>query len=149
MACNCNNSNNGTSNEESIIGIVYGNVLRLSIPLNLRTIEVVDGNVETTDTDFVPSSEYPIVVEFGKGAIKIQNNAKMVNGNVVFIEDLGTIPVGEYSITISCRDDNGYPYRFKQNSILKVVDTTAELNIGDGIEYEVNTWYLDAAMFYA
>ena len=146
MNCNCNN--NGTGNATTNIRVVGGNVLRLAIPLTLRTIELVDNELVNTDTDFIPSSDYAVVVELSKGNIKIPIVASM-DGNVAYIEDKGTIPVGTYSITVTCKDSNGNPYRFKQATALSIVDTTAEAGIELPIEYETATWYLDAALYLA
>lgn len=155
MKCNCNNKNNGTLVKPKVMH-VYGNVLRLAIPLTLRTIELVETEVDgettqeavATDTDFIPSSEYPVTVSFSKGAVKIALNAEM-DGNMAYVEDKGKIPVGTYDITVTCRDDNGNPYRFNQSTVLQVVNATAEAGIVTPIEYEVTTWYLDAAIYMA
>lgn len=154
MNCNCNNNN---AMKEAKIKHVFGNVLRMAIPLTLRMVELVEVEVdgetkqqaEVTDTDFIPSSAYPVLVVFSKGAVKVSLKAQMRDGNVAYVEDKGSIPVGLYDITVTCNDDNGNPYRFKQNTTLHVVDTTAEAGIVTPIEYEVTTWYLDAAIFLA
>lgn len=102
-----------------------------------------------TDTDFVPSSDYPVHVVLGKSALKYTLSATMRDGNVAYVEDKGKIPVGTFSITVTCCDDNGNPYRFKQNAVLQVVDATIDAGIEQPIEYEVTTWYLDAALYLA
>ena len=146
MICNC--TNNGKNNlVEYKIPHVQGNVLRIAIPLTLRTIEVVDGEVEATDTDFIPSSEHPVNVIFSKGAVSYRFDAEMRDGNKAFVEDKGKMPVGQYDITVTCMDDNGNPYRFNQPYVLNIVKSTAEAGITSPIEYEVQTWYLDAAIF--
>lgn len=147
MNCNCNNSNKTT--ESSVIKHVQGNVLRLAIPLTLRTIEIVDGEPNATDSDFIPSSDYPVRVVFSKGNVKIALDAIMRDGNKAYIEDKGTIPKGLYDITITCFDDNGNPYRFNQASTLNVVNETIEAGIASPIEYEVGTQYLNAAIYLA
>ncbi len=150
MNCNCNNINNTDgSGLTAYISHVYGNVLRLAIPLTLRTVTMENGEMVATDTDFIPSSDYPVTVVFSKGGVKISLEATMQNGNIAYIEDLGTIPVGKYDIAVLCKDDNGNPYRFKQVTALHIVDATADANIPSDIEYEVTTWYLDAAIFLA
>lgn len=153
MNCNCNNKNN--SMKEAKIKHVFGNVLRIAIPLTLRTVELVDVDVDgeieqqaqVTDTDFIPSSDYPVNVVFNKGAVKVSLTAQMRDGNIAYVEDKGKISVGTYDITVTCNDNDGNPYRFKQNTILQVVDATADAGIETPIEYEVITWYLDAAIY--
>ena len=145
MNCECNDNSNRV---KPGIKHVYGNVLRMAIPLTLRTL-VKDGDeVIVTDTDFIPSSDHPVRVVFSKGKRNYQIIATM-DGNVAIVEDKGKIPVGTYDISVECYDDLGSPYRFKQNAVLYVADTTAEAGIDEEIEYEAQTWYLNAAVFLA
>lgn len=143
MDCNCNNNNT------NVIPHVYGNVLSLAIPLTLRTIEVVDGEVEATDTDFIPSSDHPVKVIFSRGTETISLEATMRDGNIACVEDYGTIPIGTYDITVKCKDDQGRPYRFHQKETLAVFNATSEAGITSPIEYEAKTWYLNAAIYLA
>lgn len=145
MNCECNNKSNRV---KPGIKHVYGNVLRMAIPLTLRTL-VKDGDeMVVTDTDFIPSSDHPVRVVFSKGKTNYPIIATM-DGNVAIVEDKGKIPVGTYDISVECYDDIGNPYRFKQNAVLYVTDTTAEAGIDEEIEYEAQTWYLNAAVFLA
>lgn len=149
MKCNCiNNDKTGVLTAPEIKH-VQGNVLKLAIPLTLREITVENGEVEYTDSDFVPSNEHPVIVLFSKGAININISAEMHDGNVAYIEEYGKIPVGVYAITVMCYDEQGNPYRFKQNMVLQVVDTTIEAGITTPIEYETQVWYLNAALYIA
>lgn len=149
---NCNeintSNNNGNNNAVPIIKHVYGNVLRMAIPLTKRVVTMEDGEVVATDENFIPSSNYPVSVQFVKDAIKIDIPAIMM-GNVAVIEDKGTLPVGTYSIVVLCKDDEGNPYRFKQRAIARVYDVTADADIQQPIEFETRLWYLDAAIFLA
>lgn len=150
MNCDCNDKSCGglTPLIAPKIKHVFGNVLRLAIPLTLRSL-VKDGDeMIATDTDFIPSSEYPVNVVFTRGKNPYAVAATM-DGNLAVIEDKGKIPLGTYDITVECRDDGGLPYRFKQSTVLQVVDVTAEAGIEQEIEYEARTWYLDAAVFLA
>ena len=157
MNCNCNNIGQGNELIAPKIKHVYGNVLRVAIPLTLRTLELVETEIDgqlqqqvvATDTDFIPSSEHPVRIIFSKGAVKVSFDATMRDGNVAYVEEKGKIPVGIYDITITCYDDNGNPYRFNQNTILQVVNSTIEAGIETPIEYEVQTWYLNAALYLA
>lgn len=145
MGCKCNKTNESGSG--IVIYGVYGNMLQIAIPLTLRTLEKVGEEVVATDTDFIPSSEYPVTVEFKKDSVKVDFDAEMRDGNVAYVEDSGTIPVGTYDITVLCKDNNGRPYRFKQKTVLQVVDCTAEAGISQPIEFEAKVWYLDAAIY--
>lgn len=144
MNCNCNNKNENLPD----VRIVQGNVLRLAIPLTLRTVRKNGSVMDVIDTDFIPSSDYPVTAVFSRGKKRYDITATM-DGNIAVVEDNGTIEVGTYDITIECRDDNGNPYRFKQEATLQVVDTTAEAGIDSDIEFEVEPWYLNAAIYLA
>ncbi len=146
MNCNCLHNNNQLDVPE--IKHVQGNVLRIAIALTLRTVEKVNGEIQATDTPFIPSSAYPVKMEFSKNGKRVALDATM-NGNVAFVEEKGKMTTGVYDITITCFDDNNNPYRFKQATALQIVDTTKEAGITQPIEYEVTTWYLDAAIFLA
>lgn len=146
MDCRCNSI---TKLTPAKIRHVYGNVLRIAVPLTMRTVEVVDGVVSVTDTDFTPSTDYPISIIFDKGAAKAKYIATLRGDHIAYIEDKGTLEVGTYSITVTCKDANGNPYRFKERAVLQVVDATADAGIEKGIEYEVKEHYLDSAVFFA
>ena len=146
MDCRCNSI---TKLTPAKIRHVYGNVLRIAVPLTKRTVEVVDGVVSVTDTDFTPSTDYPISIIFDKGAAKAKYIATLRGDHIAYIEDKGTLEVGTYSITVLCKDSDGNPYRFKERAVLQVVDATADAGIEKGIEYDAEEYYLDNAVFFA
>lgn len=138
-----------TTNTTTRIKHVFGNVLKLAIPLTLRTVSLDNGIVVTTDTDYTPSNHYPVVVEFVNGPLKYGLDATIRDSYIAVVEDKGTIPVGTYAIVVLCRDDNGDPRRFKQRCVLDVVDVTADAGIEVGIEFETQEWLLEGAIFLA
>lgn len=139
-----------TINNTTTIHHVYGNVLKLAIPLTLRTITLEGGVVHAQDTDYYPSTHDLVMIEFSSnGPIKHKFTATLRDGHIAVMEDKGTIPVGTYAITVLCHDENGDPRRFKQRTVLDVVDVTADAGIEAGIEFEGGEWYLDAAIFLA
>lgn len=122
----------------TIIRHVYGNVLRLSIPLTLRTVDIVEGSGTAFDSDFTPNPEYPVSVVLSSGAKRYEYNAS-VDSYIVTIEDKGMLPIGSYAITITCKDENVNPMRFKAKMVLQVVDCTEDAQEGgigwyDGID---------------
>ena len=146
MKCNCDKNNNTLI--APVVKHVYGNVLRLAIPLTKRVLEKIGDEIDVTDEDFIPSSEYPVQIVFSKeSGTRYPVEATMRDGNIACMEDKGKLPIGTYAITVTCCDDNGNPYRFNQKSIVQVFDETREAGIVSPIEYEVQTWYLDAAIF--
>lgn len=146
MKCNCDKNNNALI--APVVKHVYGNVLRLAIPLTKRVLEKIGDEIDVTDEDFIPSSEYPVQIVFSKeSGTRYPVEATMRDGNIACMEDKGKLPIGTYAITVTCCDDNGNPYRFNQKSVVQVFDETREAGIVSPIEYEVQTWYLDAAIF--
>lgn len=127
---------------------VFGNMLRIAVPLVMRQVEVIDGVISTTDYDFHPSADYPVTMEFMRGTTLYKFKAEVRDGTIAYVEESGTLPVGLYSIAVVCRDDHGVPYRFKERAALAVVDCTADAGIEDGVEFEVETQYLDGAVFF-
>lgn len=123
--------------------------MRIAVPLTKRTVEVVDGVITAVDTDFVPSTDYPIAIILDKGNAQLKMLAQLRGNNIAYFEDKGTIPVGVYSITVTCKDSEGNPYRFKERAVLQVVDVTADAGIEKGIEYDAEEYYLDNAVFFA
>ena len=93
---------------------VYGNYLKVEIPLQRVTRSMVNGQVVATKTDFYPSADYPIRVRLqrsdlaGKGRIFTPT----VNGNVITFTDSGTLLRGIYHIEVRCCDNGGIPYRY-------------------------------------
>lgn len=127
---------------------VFGNVLRLAVPLVMRQVEVVDGVISTTDYDFHPNTEYPVTMEFIRGTSVYKFKAEVREDTIAYVEEEGALPVGLYSIAVICRDAHGKLYRFKERAAMAVVDCTADAGIEDGVEYEVETQYLDGAVFF-
>ena len=125
---------------------VKGNLLRLAIPLTIIT-KTTDGGQETSITeDFIPNINYPITVRLGGSYLSYSFDATM-DGNIAIMEDNGTLPKGVYQVEVLCKDDNGNNCRFMQRSVIDVVDATIEAGIVIGTEFEVETHYLDAAVF--
>lgn len=138
-----------TTNRTTRIKHVYGNVLKLAIPLTLRTVTLEGGTVEVSDTDYTPSNRYPVVVQFVNGPLKYELDATIRDNYIAVVEDKGTIPVGTYAIVVLCRDNNGDPRRFKQRCVVEVVDVTADAGIEIGVEFESQEWLLEGAIFLA
>lgn len=129
MNCACNKITT-VGGATGIIRHPYGNVLRLAVPLTLCVVDIVDGEATETYTDFTPNMEYPLVVTIGSAAKTYTYDAELHDSNVAYIEDKGNIAIGTYAITITCKDNNGDPMRFKAKVVLKVVDCTDEAYAG-------------------
>ena len=128
MACTCsNNENNKTTN---VIRHVFGNVLRISVPLTRRTVEITNGEASYVDEDFTPNLAYPFKVVMTSGPKTVEYDAELHGTNVAYIEDKGKLAIGTYAITILCSDEVGDPMRFKADFVLRVVDCTADAYVG-------------------
>ena len=140
MNCNCNNKTEKLPD----VRIVQGNVLRLAIPLTLRTLEKVGDEIQSTDTDFIPTNNVKIALSKMTKEYKF---TPTIEGHIAYIEDEGTLPIGIYSITIITKDGNGKPLRYKDRGCVGVYDTAAEAGIVPGAEFETGTQWLDGAVF--
>lgn len=118
-----------------IIRHPVGNPILLAIPLTMRIVRTEDGVETATEEEFFPNTDEPVTVQLNSGTAVHEYSAD-VDGNVAIFIDYSSLPVGKYSITVLCQDDEGFPYRFKARLVLHVVDSAADAQV-DG---EV-TWY--------
>lgn len=127
---------------------VYGNVLRIAIPLQQTIRTLVDGEEHEETSDFYPNPNFPTnVVLRGSGTIRYEYTATVV-GNVATIEDKGDIRIGTYQVEVLCHDENGEPVRYMVRQIIKIVDATIDASIETGIEFNVETYTLNGTVFF-
>lgn len=126
---------------------VYGNVLKLDIPLTIK-IRTMEGDVPTErEEPFYPDVSKGCVVILGNNYNrKIQYDAT-VNGNVAHIEDDGVIGIGTYKVTVKCYDEYGNPYRYMVRDIIEICDATIDAGIEAGVEFDAETYTLEGAVF--
>ena len=148
MNCNCNNINNNDVQSAGTVRIkhVFGNVLRLAIPLDIIILTQENGVVSQTQQSFYPNTSYPVIVVLRKGNIRYEYTAS-VNGNVVSIEDTGTIAVGIYQVEVLCKNDAGEPMRYMVRAVVQIVDATVEAGIEAGVEFDAESYTLDGGVF--
>lgn len=117
---------------------VQGNAFQLGIPLVKRIVEFNDGVRSQSDNDLSPLLEgAPIKVIFGRGgAVRHERDASLDSEGYVVVEDKGKLPLGQYSVTVLATDSNGDPLRYKDNFVLRIVDTTAEADYSELAEYD-------------
>ena len=126
---------------------VYGNVLKLDIPLTIK-IRTMEGDVPT-------EREEPFYPDVSKGCVVVLNNnynRKMeynasLSGNVAHIEDNGIIGIGTYKVTVKCYDEEGNPYRYMVRDIIEICDATIDAGIEAGVEFNAETYTLNGAVF--
>ena len=132
----------------TLIKHVYGNVLKLAIPLTQIVKEMIEGEVVTTESDFYPNPNYPTKITLrGEGSIKFDFNAT-VDGNVATMIDYGTVLVGLYQVEVRCYDMQNNPMRYMVRAIVQVVDATIDAGIQAGIEFDTEEHLLDGAVFF-
>ena len=124
---------------------VQGNVLRLQVPLTVKRVSVDNGSVVEVEEDFYPGTAYPASIIF-KSSLKRSFPAS-INGNVVSMQDLGTLATGLYQVEVVCHDDGGNPFRYMVRDIIEIVDATAEAGIAAGVEIDSEIYTLDGALF--
>lgn len=126
---------------------VKGNVLRLHIPLTVKIKRLVNEEITEEEQDFIPSPYYPTFINLKKDVGLTQSFKATVDGNVVSMEDKGTLSVGEYQVEVKCNDDLGYPYRYMVKAVVEIVDATIDAGIEAGIEFDSEDYTLDGAVF--
>ena len=130
----------------TVIKIVMGNVLRLNIPLQVKIRNTEQGEPTEKTEDFYPSLNYPTIVKLTSDYKTVNLDAE-VEGNVVKVEDKGTLKTGCYQIEVICKDDNANPYRFAAPCVIHVVNYTKDADIEAGIEFNSETYTLEGAYF--
>lgn len=110
-----------------------GNAFMLGIPLAKRIVEFRNGSRSQADENLSPLKEgVPIRVIFGKcRALKAR-----LNGGYVVVEDKGTLPIGNYHVTVLATDANGDRLRYRDNFELGIVGSTAESNYEELNDYD-------------
>ena len=132
----------------TVIKHVYGNVMKVAIPLTIRIRTLVDGQETETEQDFFPSADYPVyVVLYKGGGLKTIYTATMTD-NIATIEDDGTLAIGTYQVEVLCHDNQGNPFRYMVRAIIQVVDATIEAGIQAGIEFNSETYTLNGAVYF-
>lgn len=138
MICSeCPYNNNSTQQEQNIIRHPQGNVLELTIPLTKITARTVNGVTTTRENEF---PFYDVVVSFIRGNKTYDYKPKM-SVNIATITDYGTLPLGTYSIEIRGRGIDGIVTRYKQNTVLVIVDATKDGCVYNTDEFDVKAHY--------
>lgn len=148
---NCNYTNTASSSGDTQgtrIKHVYGNVLRLAIPLTQRVRTMVDGEETETEAPFYPSPNHPVLVTLNKGGGLVHTFTATMNDNVALVEDDGKTTMGVYQVEVKCYDTNDKPCRYMVRAIVEIVDATIDAGIQAGIEFNAETYTLDGTIYY-
>lgn len=138
MGCNCNT--------DALIKHVKGNPLRLAIPLTVKIRDLVDGQPTEREEDFYPDASRGVKIVLDASYITRTFDG-VVSGNVVSMEDRGTLKLGYYQVEVLCYDNSGIPYRYMARNIIAIVDATADAGIEADIEFDSETYTLEGAYF--
>ena len=127
---------------------VYGNVLRIDIPLTIKIINSESGETHEVEEPFYPDTSKPVLVELANQYnITKYTYEATVDGNVAHIEDYGNIRVGVYKVTVKCFDEYNQPYRYMVRDIIEICDATIDAGIEAGIEFDSEAYTLEGAVF--
>lgn len=137
--CKCNETN-------AKIKHVRGNTLSLAIPLQDKVWRIEDGEKTAEVTDFYPLDTDEVAVQLRSNYRYLPMSAT-VSGNVVTVTDNGTLPAGCYGIEIFVKRASGDVRRYYNSCQVHVVEQTREAGIDDGVEFDVETYELEAAVF--
>lgn len=129
------------------VGIVRGNVLRVSIALEVEVRTENNGEIEVVRTELVPL-DGKVRVVLRDGGNKYTYDVTAV-GNVASFEDLGQLGAGIYDIEVLCRNSKNEPMRYMARDVIIVNDATADADIEPGVEFDAQTVQLEAAVFLA
>lgn len=130
-----------------VIKHVYGNVLNIEIPLTVKIVTLEDGETSEREEPFYPDMAQPVKVKLNnKYSTGLTYDAE-VTGNVLHISDKGNIRTGKYNVTVTCMGQDGNPYRYMCKDAIEVVNATADAGIEAGVEFDVETYTLEGAVF--
>ena len=129
---------------------VRGNWLKLAQPLE----KIVWLNSQHTIEDYVPAEgdNFKVTLvgaydHYEMEKVQIELNPENNKRNLLTYENNGTLPLGLYDIEISVTLADGKRLHSCQPKRVKVVKTNSEASIPDSVEFGVDTYELDCAVF--
>jgi hypothetical protein len=112
-----------------------------------RITRFVDGEKVTNVEDFYPLDTDTVTVKLTTGFTTVIPMECQVTDNVVTFTDNGSLPAAHYGIEITVVRASGDKKRYYSEYKINIVDETSEAGIPDDIEYDVETYDLEAAVF--
>jgi hypothetical protein len=126
---------------------VFGNVLRIDIPLTIKIRTIEEGTPSEREEPFYPDATKGCIVELANNYNRKIEYEATINDNIAHIEDNGKISIGKYKLTVKCYDADGNPYRYMARDIVEICDATADAGIEAGVEFNAETYTLEGAIF--
>lgn len=112
---------------------VQGNSFRLGIPLVKRVVGFASGSRTQNDNLLAPLMEdKPIKVIFSRCRV----SPARLSGRYVVVDDKGTLPVGNYHVTVLATDSNGDPLRYRDDFELGIVYSAEEADYEELNDYD-------------
>lgn len=131
-----------------LIKHVYGNVMRIAIPLTLRIRTITNGEETETEEDFYPDTSLPIEVVLMRDGGISKTYTPTVDGNVLTFEDDGTLRIGTYQVTVTCYGQDQLPYRYMVRGVIQIVSATKEAGLRAGVEFDSQDYVLEGTVFF-
>ena len=98
----------------------FGNRVKIVFPL--QKVTMTSEGKETSD--FIPSDGAEVSVVFSNALRKLSFTPE-VDGNRLLIDNNGTLPVGEYDITVLVTEVDGTRYRSHWENVVEIVHSSA------------------------
>lgn len=132
---------------------VRGNYVKFSIALQEVETTMVSGEITTETKDYYPQSndEVRLVLrnQSGGRSYYYTGDSVEIDGNVLSIEDNGTLPLGTYGIEIEVKEaSTGKRMRFFHRLFLEVVSDNCEAATEASTEFDTRTRNVDAKILY-
>lgn len=132
---------------------VRGNYVKFSIALQEVVTTVVDGEITTETNDYYPQSEDSVRLvlrnQSGGRSFYFSNESLEIDGNVLSVENNGTLPLGTYGIEIEVKEAvTEKRMRFFHRLFLEVVSDNCEAAIDGSTEFDSRTRNIDAKILY-
>lgn len=128
----------------AIITHPQGNMLTLSIPMEIRYITYVDGKKSIDVVKFNPSSD--VMVSLVKGTSRQKVKAR-VTGNRALAEFDNTLEKGVYALVVTTADDDNRPLEYKASNAVEITETALEAGMPDNVEFTSGVENVGAAIF--
>lgn len=125
------------------IKIVRGNWFRL----HHRLEKNVWTENQKTIVDYIPQEGDKFTVTLLGAYTPYEMEKVTIESNVLKYENNGTLPCGLYDIVINVVLADGTRLSSHQDGIVKVVKTNKEASIPDDVEFGIDTYVLDGAVF--
>lgn len=140
MECKCK--------DQKIIKHVMGNPLSCAVRLQDKIKRFVDGEKIVETEDFTPLDTDMVIVNLRNTRREVKKILDVsVEDNVVTFSENGQLPAGVYGLEILVKRATGERKRYYISNEIQIVEETCKAGLPDGVEFDVETYELEAAVF--